>query len=64
MSIVLFLAPFSVALGALGLAAFWWTLNNAQYEDPRGDAERILSDDPVSDRPFEDAPAQPQSPEA
>lgn len=51
MGIVLFLAPFSLALGGLGLAAFWWTLSHGQYEDPRGDAERILID-PPEDRPL------------
>ena len=51
MSIVLFLAPFSLALGLLGLGAFWWTLRAGQYEDPAGDAARILVDDP-EDRPL------------
>lgn len=44
MTIVLFLAPFSLFLGALGLAAFFWTMRAGQYDDPRGDAERILED--------------------
>jgi cbb3-type cytochrome oxidase maturation protein len=44
MNILLFLAPVSVALGGLGLAAFLWTMRSGQYEDPRGDAERILYD--------------------
>lgn len=52
MSIVLFLAPFSVALGLLAVAAFWWTLRSGQYEDPLGDSARILVDDP-HDRPPE-----------
>ena len=25
-----------------GLAAFWWTVRNGQYDDPAGDAARIL----------------------
>lgn len=50
MTILLFLAPASVALGALGLAAFLWTMRSGQYEDPRGDAERIL-DDHIDDLP-------------
>jgi len=53
MTIVLFLAPFSVALGLLAVAAFWWTLRAGQYEDPLGDAARILVDDP-QDRPAAD----------
>lgn len=46
MTIVLMLAPMSLMLGLLALLAFWWTLRNGQYEDPVGDAERILLDDP------------------
>ena len=44
MTILMFLAPTSVILGLLGLAAFWWTVKNNQYEDPQGDAARILND--------------------
>ena len=50
MNIVLFLAPFSLGLGLIALAAFVWTLRAGQYEDPQGDAARILLDDP-EDRP-------------
>lgn len=48
MAILMFLAPASVALALVGLGAFWWTLRNGQYEDPMGDASRILVD---QDRP-------------
>jgi cbb3-type cytochrome oxidase maturation protein len=44
MTIVLLLAPFSLLLAGAGLAAFWWTLRSGQYEDPMGDAARILDD--------------------
>ncbi|MDP1631026.1 MAG: cbb3-type cytochrome oxidase assembly protein CcoS [Caulobacter sp.] len=44
MTIVLFLAPFSLLLALGGLGAFWWTIRSGQYDDPRGDAERILED--------------------
>ena len=50
MTILLFLAPASVALALIGLGAFWWTVLHGQYEDPSGDAARILSDR------FDDAP--------
>jgi cbb3-type cytochrome oxidase maturation protein len=50
MNLVLFLAPFSLGLGLMALAAFAWSLRADQYEDPAGDAERILVDDP-EDRP-------------
>jgi len=44
MTVLFLLAPFSVGLGLLGLGAFWWSLKANQYEDPRGDAARILLD--------------------
>lgn len=50
MDIVIFLAPFSLGLGLIALAAFWWTLRDGQYEDPAGDAARILIED-AEDRP-------------
>lgn len=50
MNLLLFLGPFSVGLGLMALAAFWWTLKKGQYDDPAGDAARILMDDP-EDRP-------------
>ncbi len=45
MGIILILAPISMALGLAGLGAFWWTLRSGQYDDPAGDAARILIDD-------------------
>lgn len=50
MNILMFLAPFSLGLGLMAVGAFWWSLRNGQYEDPIGDAERILVEDP-DDRP-------------
>ena len=44
MTILLFLAPASLCLALLGLGAFWWTVKAGQYDDPAGDAARILSD--------------------
>lgn len=44
MNILIFLAPISVGLGALGLLAFLWTMRSGQYDDPQGDAARILYD--------------------
>ena len=43
MEILGILIPVSLGLGALGLLAFVWALRGRQYEDPKGDAERILS---------------------
>ncbi len=43
MEILVYLIPISLSLGALGLAAFIWSLRTRQYDDPKGDAERVLS---------------------
>lgn len=45
MNIIFLLAPFSLALGLLAVAAFLWTLRAGQYDDVRGAAARILLDD-------------------
>lgn len=44
MNIILMLAPFSLLLALAGLAAFWWTFRSGQYDDPDGDAARVLFD--------------------
>ncbi|TVQ84777.1 MAG: cbb3-type cytochrome oxidase assembly protein CcoS [Micavibrio sp.] len=45
MSALIYLIPATLFLGFLGLAAFFWCLNNGQYDDIDGAAERILKDD-------------------
>ncbi|MFN3546354.1 MAG: cbb3-type cytochrome oxidase assembly protein CcoS [Mesorhizobium sp.] len=40
-----YLIPIALFLGALGLAAFLWSIKSGQYEDMDGAAERILHDD-------------------
>jgi cbb3-type cytochrome oxidase maturation protein len=45
MNLLIFLIPVALGLGALGLAAFVWSLNSGQYDDLDGAAERILNDD-------------------
>ncbi len=45
MGVMIVLIPAALSLGALGLAAFFWALRNGQYDDLKGDAERILIDD-------------------
>lgn len=45
MEVLVILIPVSLFLGALGLGGFYWTMRNRQYEDPDGDAARILNDD-------------------
>jgi cbb3-type cytochrome oxidase maturation protein len=44
MNVMVVLIPGALLLGALGLAAFFWTLRSGQYEDLEGDAQRILID--------------------
>ena len=50
MDVLAFLIPVSLGLGALGLGAFFWTMKSRQYEDPDGDAARILRTD-YDDKP-------------
>lgn len=53
MDVLLFLIPVALALGALGLGAFLWSLRSGQFDDPDGAAGRILFDDdlPPGDQP-------------
>lgn len=48
-----FLIPVSISLGLFGLAAFFWALRHAQYDDLDGAAARILNapDWPTSPTP-------------
>jgi cbb3-type cytochrome oxidase maturation protein len=46
MNIIFVLAPASLFLALIGLGAFWWSVHSGQYEDPAGDAARILTDEP------------------
>ncbi len=45
MNILVILVPCSLILGLGALAAFVWTIKSNQYDDPEGDAWRILNDD-------------------
>lgn len=45
MNILVILVPCSLLLGLGALAAFVWTIRHNQYDDPEGDAWRILNDD-------------------
>lgn len=44
----LWLVPVALVMGIAGLGAFVWSLGARQYDDPEGNAARILADD---DRP-------------
>ncbi len=45
MTALLVLIPVALFLGALGLAAFLWSMKSGQYDDLDGAAARILNDD-------------------
>ncbi|MEX3017872.1 cbb3-type cytochrome oxidase assembly protein CcoS [Gymnodinialimonas hymeniacidonis] len=45
MDVLGILIPVSLLLGGAGLAAFWWMLRKGQFDDPEGDAHRILRED-------------------
>lgn len=53
MNILIILIPVTLILGLLGLVAFFWALRHNQFEDPKGQATRILSDR-YDDHPAED----------
>lgn len=40
-----FLIPVALGLGLAGLAAFFWSMRDGQYEDLDGAANRILIED-------------------
>jgi cbb3-type cytochrome oxidase maturation protein len=50
MEILAALIPVSLLLGGIGLAAFLWALKSRQFDDPDGDANRILKKD-YDDKP-------------
>lgn len=43
MDILVILIPVSLILGGIGLLFFVFTVRSNQYDDPEGDARRILS---------------------
>ena len=50
MTILAYLIPISLFLGGVGLVFFVYTVKSNQYDDPEGNARRILSDE-YDDRP-------------
>jgi cbb3-type cytochrome oxidase maturation protein len=50
MTALAWLIPCALALGALGLAGFLWTLRTGQLEDLEGAAWRALEDRPPGER--------------
>ena len=52
MEMLTFLIPVALLLGMMGLGAFIWSVRSGQFDDPQGDAARILLDDdePLTER--------------
>ena len=48
MNALLLMLPAAVLLAGIALVAFLWSLRSGQFDDPAGDAARVLLDD---DRP-------------
>jgi cbb3-type cytochrome oxidase maturation protein len=48
MDVLIFMILGAMVLALIGLAAFVWSLQSGQYDDPAGAAARVLLDD---DRP-------------
>lgn len=44
-----FLIPIALAMGAFGLAVFFWAMRSGQFEDLDGAAHRILIEDDESE---------------
>lgn len=45
MDVLLYLIPIALCISLIALAGFFWALKNNQFDDPKGNAERILRDD-------------------
>lgn len=45
MNILVLLIPVALLMGLTGLAFFFWSMKNGQYDDLDGSAMRILIDD-------------------
>jgi len=61
MTVLVYLIPGALLLGAIWLATFLWTLNDGQYEDLDGAALRVLDD---SDIESPNIPRPPDKPRA
>ncbi|WP_138510480.1 cbb3-type cytochrome oxidase assembly protein CcoS [Maricaulis alexandrii] len=54
MSVLIWLIPVALGMGALGLLAFMWSLKSGQFDDLDGAAHRILMDDDKPIPPSDD----------
>lgn len=51
MEVLLYLVPLAIGLGAIGLAAFLWSLRSGQYDDLDGAAWRAIAHDEPPEKP-------------
>lgn len=58
MTILFLLAPLAILMAGISLLAFFWTFKASQYDDPKGDAARILYDH------LDEGPSPPRADEA
>lgn len=49
MNVLVFLIPVALFLGLLGLLGFVWAMRTGQFDDPEGNARRILLDDDLDE---------------
>lgn len=51
MTALIYLIPTAICICIVGLIAFFWTVKSGQYDDPKGDAARMLytQDKPIVD---------------
>ncbi len=47
MTAITYLIPISIVLAIAAFVAFLWSVRSSQYNDPEGDAERILDAEDV-----------------
>ena len=45
MNVLAILVPLALGIGLIGLGAFFWAMRTKQFDDPEGDANRILTKD-------------------
>jgi cbb3-type cytochrome oxidase maturation protein len=46
MPVLILISGAALLFGVTALGVLFWTIKSGQYDDPQGDAERILIDDP------------------
>lgn len=50
MESIIYLIPIAFFVAGIGIAAFVWSVKSKQYDDPKGNANRILIED--DDKPL------------